>query len=310
MQLGKKNKAGSMFDQVKNEFGADAEANAPLISPPPADSRASAAASSTIASGRTGGSRISNSADREAVHTTISETISAKINREGTLESFDLKGIMHLRITDASLTQVKLALALGNIHGAQLSTHPKIDKTVFKNNRVLQLADASRGGFPTNSATPIMRWTLNGRVEEPPLAFTVWVNPGTSANTYSVAVEYEWHGGKNGNDADADALRDVSVSIPFQSAEPTISSFDATYEVGGDSIDWTIGSVDDSSASGSFEFEAQAESDAEFFPMTVRFARVRPFVDVDVSRGHDSEVFLNALYLVAVFQGLFPLMFL
>lgn len=283
MQLGKKNKAGNMFDQVKSEFGADAESNAPLISPPPVDSKGSAVAASAITSGRTGGSRISNSADREAVHTTITETISAKINREGTLETFDLKGIMHLRITDASLTQVKLALALGNTHGAQLSTHPKIDKAAFKNNRILQLADASRGGFPTNSATPIMRWTLNSRVEEPPLAFTVWVNPGASSGTYSVAVEYEWHGGNNGNDAEPDALRDVSVSIPFQSAEPTISSFDATYEVGGDSIDWTIGGVDESNASGSFEFEAQADSDAEFFPMAVRFARVRPFVDVDVS---------------------------
>ncbi|TIA36190.1 hypothetical protein D6C83_06644 [Aureobasidium pullulans] len=44
-----------------------------------------------------------------------------------------------------------------------------------------------------------------------------------------------------------------------------------------------IGDVDDTNATGSFEFEAQAESEAEFFPMSVRFAKTRPYVDVDVS---------------------------
>ena len=135
-----------------------------------------------------------------------------------------------------------------------------------------------------------MRWTLSGGAGssiQPPLAFTVWVNPGQSEGYYAVAVEYEFHGGGGGGAGAGDeggSLRDVSVSIPFAAAaEPTVTSFDATYEVGGDRIEWKIGGVDEGSASGSFEFEAQAESDEAFFPMAVRFAMTKAFVDVDVS---------------------------
>ena len=63
----------------------------------------------------------------------------------------------------------------------------------------------------------------------------------------------------------------------------SVSSFDAVYEVSGDSIDWTIGDVDDTNPSGSFEFEAQADNEGEFFPMSVKFSKSRPWVDVNVS---------------------------
>ena len=62
-----------------------------------------------------------------------------------------------------------------------------------------------------------------------------------------------------------------------------MSSFDAVYEVSGDSLEWNIGTVDADNSTGSFEFEAQADSDAEFFPMRVRFTKSKPFVEIDVS---------------------------
>jgi hypothetical protein len=111
-------------------------------------------------------------------------------------------------------------------------------------------------------------------ISDPPITFTAWVNE-TGSGTYNITLEYELTGG--------DALKDVTVSIPYQTSEPSVSSFDAVYEVSGDSIDWTIGDVDDTNANGSFEFEAQAESEAEFFPMSISFAKTRPYVEVDVS---------------------------
>jgi coatomer subunit delta len=47
-------------------------------------------------------------------------------------------------------------------------------------------------------------------------------------------------------------------------------------------LEWNIGPIDAENASGSFEFEAQADDEAEFFPMDVRFEMSRPFVEVDV----------------------------
>ncbi|KAI7082175.1 hypothetical protein KC352_g41237, partial [Hortaea werneckii] len=189
---------------------------------------------------------------------------------------FEVKGDLQLRISDPSLTQLRLALALGDTKGAQLNAHPKVDKTQFKNNNIIQLTDTSKG-FPANNSIQVMRWRLTAKPEdvgEPPIKFTVWSSE-IAANTYSITVEYEA--------TSQDTLKDVTVTIPYSTSEPSVSSFDAVYEVSGDSIDWTIGDVDESNLSGSFEFEAQTAGDEnEFFPMSVQFSRAAPWVDVDV----------------------------
>jgi hypothetical protein len=261
MLLGKKSKTTNAFEQIRGELGPEAE-----LSPPPVPQYAVSVAPTAAST---------QSSDREPVHLTIQESISARVSREGSLESFEVKGDLQLRISDPSLTQVKLKLVVGEIHGAQLMAHPKVDKTLFKNQKVIQIAQAGQG-FPANQSIGVMRWKLQPKVEnisEPPITFTVWVNDA-GGNTWNITVEYEWAGG--------DPLRDVLVSIPYATSEPAVSSFDAVYEVSGDSIDWTIGSVDEENSSGSFEFEAQASDDSEFFPMIVNFSKTRAFVDIDV----------------------------
>ena len=267
MQLGKKSKTGNAFEQIRGELGPEAEASAPLVAPTVASPKAAAAPAA----------RASVSGDREAVHIVFAEQVSANLSREGTLETLDVKGDLQLRITDPSLTQLKLAVAAGDTRGANLMAHPKVDKTLFRNQKVIQMAESSKG-FPTNQSIGVMRWktTIKGSdIEDPPLTFTIWVNDA-GGNTWNVTVEYELTGG--------DTLKDVVVTIPYQTSEPAVSSFDAVYEVSGDSIDWTIGTVDEENANGQFEFEAQATDDAEFFPMMVHFNKTKPFVDLDVSR--------------------------
>jgi hypothetical protein len=261
MQLGKKKQGNNLYEQVTGGLPQDEE---PLVSPKPSAPAAAPASA-----------RQSTSTDREAVHITTNETISARLDREGILKTFEVKGEMQLKISDPSLTQVKLDLATGNTHGAQLMTHPKVDKAVFRNDKVIQLADTTKG-FPSNMGIGVMKWKLAPRpddVSDPPITFRVWVED--SGDMYNITVEYELTGG--------DALKDVTVTIPYESSEPNVSSFDAVYEVSGDSLEWSVGTVDEASSSGSFEFEAQAGSDAEFFPMRVRFSKSTPFVDVDVS---------------------------
>ncbi|OQO05834.1 hypothetical protein B0A48_09929 [Cryoendolithus antarcticus] len=265
MQLGKKTKNTSMFDQVRSDMGPEAEANTPLAGVP----------APTVQPSLPPPARPIASSDKEPIQITIAETLSAKFSREGALESFEVKGDLQLRISDPSLTQVKLSLSVGDTKNAQLNAHPKVDKAVFKSENAVQLTDTSKG-FPANNSIQVVRWRLSAKpddVPDPPIKFTVWTSE-LSANTYSITVEYELTGGA--------PLKDVTVSIPYTTSEPSVTSFDAIYEVSGDSIDWTIGDIDDSNASGSFEFEASAGSEADFFPMAVRFAMGRPWVEVDV----------------------------
>lgn len=264
MQLGKKSKATDIYEKVRGELGPEEEEDTPLVTPQvstPVQEPPSA--------------RQSLTADREPIHVTIAETISATLTREGALKSFEVKGDLQLRITDPAFTKLRLDLQAVPTHGAQFRTHPNVDKALFTNTSAIQLKDTTKR-FPANNAIGVLRWRVASSADNAdilPITFTVWVNKGSDSTT--VTVEYELTG--------SDSLRDVVVTIPYGATEPAVSSFDAVYEVSGDSIDWNLGAVDESNASGSFEFESTDGDENEFFPMSVRFSKAQPFVDVDVT---------------------------
>ncbi|KAF3397736.1 Coatomer subunit delta [Penicillium rolfsii] len=264
MQLGKKSKATDIYEKVRGDLGPEIEESSPLVTPQastPVQEPASA--------------RESLTADREAIHVTIAETISATLTREGALKSFEVKGDLQLRITDPAFTKLRLDLRANPTQGAQFRTHPNVDKALFTSNSAIQLKDITKR-FPANNAIGVLRWRVASSADNAeilPITFTVWVNKGSDTTT--VTVEYELTG--------TDSLRDVVVTIPYGASEPAVASFDAVYEVSGDSLDWNLGVVDESNPSGSFEFESTGDGDEnEFFPMSVRFTKSQPFVDVDV----------------------------
>jgi coatomer subunit delta len=254
MQLSKKTKTTDIYDKVKVDFGPAAESKV------------------------TPSSTASLDGSTSPIHVTISETLSAKITRDGALKSFEVKGDLSLRITDPSFT--KLALALVAEEGplkAQFKAHPKVDKPLFNSQKAIQLSDTSKR-FPANNNINILRWRATAPPDAAdvlPITFTVWVN--RSDDSYTITIEYELAPSTH-----VAPLHKVIVTIPYMSSEPSVSSFDATYEVTGDSLEWTIGTVDAANSNGSFEFEAQAEDEGEFFPMAVQFDMSKPFVEVDL----------------------------
>jgi hypothetical protein len=267
MQLGKKSKTTDMFERVRGDMGAEIEqtVSSPLVPNHP-----------VAAVEHTQPSRISSSLDRDAIHITIAETINAKLSREGSLNSLEVKGDLQLKVSDSTLTKIKLDLVANASHGVQFRTHPNVDRGLFNNSKVIQMSNTAKG-FPVNNSVGVLRWRAAPKADDTsavPIAFTVWVNKGTD-DTYNITVEYELTG--------SDSLKDVTVIIPYATSEPAVSSFDATYEVSGDSLEWTIGLVDEDNSTGSFEFEAQAGDENEFFPMQVKFSKTKPFIEVDVS---------------------------
>ncbi|KAK5632046.1 hypothetical protein RRF57_007760 [Xylaria bambusicola] len=263
MQLGKKSKTTDMFERVRGDMGAEVD-DTPLVPAAPAP------AAEPVAP------RVSSTLDRDAIHLTINEAIGAKISRDGSLTSLTVSGDLSLRISDPSLTKVKLQLTANASHGAQFRTHPNVDRGLFTSNKVIQMSNVARG-FPVNNSVGVLRWRTAPKTDDTsalPISFTVWVNKGSGGN-HTITIEYELTGG--------DTLKDVSVVIPYATSEPSVSSFDAVYDVSGDTLEWTIGTIDSNNGSGSFEFDAQADDENEFFPMQVRFSKSSPFVDVDVS---------------------------
>ena len=290
MQLGKKSKTTDMFEKVRNELGAPEE-SAPLIS-------SSSAPSASTSSRQTPAPAASDSL--YPINVTINETISAEVSREGAIRSFEVKGDLQLRITDPSLNKIRLSVTADDANNTvQYKIHPNVDKALFNSSKAIQAKDENRP-FPANGQSlGVLRWRLASKpgVESDssalPITFVVWVNPGASPNSYAITVEYEL------TDTD-EKLEDVVISIPYQHSEPVIASQDEVYEVTGDSLDWNIKHVDASNSSGSFEFEAGAEDEGEFFPMEVRFSKATPFVNVDVSYPpiHLGSYFLSPFLLI------------
>jgi coatomer subunit delta len=264
MQLGKKSKTTDMFERVRGDLGQEVD-DSPLV--PVASPAAPEPAAAPRASAHP---------DQDAIHVSINESISAKISREGVPNSFSVNGDLTLRVSDPSLTKLKLKLDATQSHGASFRTHPNVDKNIYNSSKVIQLSNQTRG-FPVNQAVGVLKWRVAPRVDDTsllPIVFTVWVNKGSDGST-TMTIEYELTGG--------DPLTDVAVIVPYSTAEPTVSSFDAVYEVSGDSLEWQIGAVNEDNASGAFELEAQTDDENEFFPMQVRFSKQTPFMNIDVS---------------------------
>lgn len=270
MQLGKKSKNTYIYEKVRGDMGEDAATEeAPLVTS--GGQPATPAASTPTAAHAT----TSLDTTREPIQVLIAETISAKLSREGALRSFEVKGDLQLRISDPSFTNVKLDLKANPTLNAQFRTHPNVDKNVFIATKGIQLRDTTKR-FPVNNSIAVLRWraTVPADTQDVlPITFTVWVNQ--AADSYTITIEYEL--------TTSDSLRDVVVTIPYSAAEPAVNSFDAMYEVTGDSLEWTIGNVDEHNSNGSFEFDAQADNEGDFFPMSVRFSKTKSFVDVEVN---------------------------
>lgn len=264
MQLGKKNKNTDMYDRVKADLPEMEE-------PAPAPAAAAPAAATPV--------RTSIEASNP-IHVLIAEQMSTKLSREGALKSFEVKGDLQLKISDPALTKLSLSLVANDGPlKAQFRTHPNVDKNLFTSSKTIQLKDTSKK-FPTNTSIGVLRWRATAPADTAdvlPLTFTVWVN--RNDDSYTITIEYEL------TSSDYAPLRDVVVTIPYSTAEPAVTTFDSMYEVTGDSLEWTIGAIDDSNASGSFEFEAQVGQggdEGEFFPMAVKFEMSRPYVEVEV----------------------------
>ncbi|KAF3163948.1 hypothetical protein TWF225_001985 [Orbilia oligospora] len=263
MQLGRKSNTSSMFDRVKADLGPDAESASLISHQAPAPVEASPRASM-----QSGGDGISIA---------IKETISAELTRDGDLKSFEVKGDMMLRVNDASLAKIKIDTVADATDGTQFRTHPNVDRTLFSNSNALQLKDPSKP-FPSNGqALPVLRWRLVGKASDDhllPIRFTIWVNRGSGDN-YTITAEYEVQA--------QEPLNDVVVTIPYAGSQPSVSSFDADYTVSGSELIWRIGTVDSDNGSGSLEFEAEADDDSNFFPMSVSFWKSKPSVNVDAT---------------------------
>ncbi len=109
---------------------------------------------------------------RYSVHITIREHLSLSLLRDGGIKSLELKGDLDLKITDSSLSKLKLILSpvsekasdLGK--DLQFQQHPNVAKFAggAGADRVVALKNADRS-FPVGQGLMVLKWRLSTKDE-------------------------------------------------------------------------------------------------------------------------------------------------
>lgn len=208
----------------------------------------------------------------------ISEKVNAKLTRDGTAETLDIKGSLTLTAgtDDAGMCGVRMSLPR-DAGSFTFNTHPKINKALFDKSQFLQLKDTTKG-FPSARPVGILRWSYAGSNDEMvPIKINCWPEE-ESRGQMNVSIEYSV-------DVNID-LHNVKIIIPLGTSDsPQILNADGSYRhvSASQELHWTIDMIDSSNRSGSMEFTiAQRNADA-FFPVTVSFTSQELFCKLDVT---------------------------
>ncbi|KAG0294462.1 Coatomer subunit delta [Linnemannia gamsii] len=262
MQLGRKQNNSDLFESLRSEVEAT-PAPQQYQQQAPAQNSYSAPAEPAF--------------PMESVHVQIEEKITMIANRDGGLESMEVKGDLMLRVSDPSRAKISLALRHLDDPNIQFKTHPNVNKILFNKEKAIAFRDSSKE-FPLNTPTGVLRWRYLSKDESSiPLSINCWPSPAGDGSS-DVNIEYQLENEEM-------EFKNVNIIIPLpHGANPTVGEVDGEYVVDRQQsvLIWQLPSIDSSNASGSLEFNCEGEDTENFFPVSVQFESERLICDVDV----------------------------
>jgi coatomer subunit delta len=208
----------------------------------------------------------------------MEEKISVAMNREGSIESCDVKGTLTLTANTEAGTLAVVAVnkaVISKIPGFTFATHPKVEKKLYEKDGILTLKGGK--GFPTNRGVGILRWSY-GSDDAVPITVNCW--PENEGNgTMNVNVEFEL----TRKDM---CLNDVNILLPLGTSDPpAIESCDGDYKH--DSMAgmmcWHFDQVDASNSSGSLEFSIAGNNADAFFPVQIIFKSEKLLCPIEIT---------------------------
>lgn len=278
-----------------------APVNEPLLSNQPAFSKPSSSATPQYQQSPAPASKTASPGPQapkipnNGILVTVNEKVNARLSREGSVVSSEVKGDLQLRINDQSLANAKILLKIGDkADKKQYKTHPNVDRNLFQNESILTVKDKSKT-FPSNDqALGVLRWRYVGKQDDLtsiPVLITAWVNIDDNS-TAQVTLEYELTSDfTSSHPNETFKVENVKVLIPIVSHDVVLQegndaiSYDILDQTG---IVFNIGSIALDDPQGSFEFAVPVEGGDEesLFPLEVQFdINNVDLVESDISLG-------------------------
>mmetsp|Transcript_1354 Transcript_1354/g.1809 ORF Transcript_1354/g.1809 Transcript_1354/m.1809 type:complete len:541 (-) Transcript_1354:1000-2622(-) len=208
----------------------------------------------------------------------LEEKISVAMNREGGVESCEVKGTLTLTAnTDAGAHAVVAVnkSALKGLPGWTFATHPKVDKKNYEKSGFLSLKGGK--GFPTSRPVGILRWSYANE-DAAPITINCWPEDEGSGSI-NVNIEMEL------TRPDI-VLTDVNILLPLGTSDPpVIESIDGVYkhDPTAGMMCWHFDQVDADNSTGSLEFSIGGHNTDAFFPVQIMFKSEKLLCPIEVT---------------------------
>jgi len=198
----------------------------------------------------------------------LEEKYSVAMNREGGIESCDLKGTLTLTAnTDAgsmaAIAVNKPVMLSKCTTGWNFATHPKVDKKNYESKGVISLKGGK--GLPLNRPVGVLRWSYSGE-DAAPISINCWPeDEGTGS--INVNVEFELLRPEM-------TLTDVNILLPLGTTDPpAIEEIDGQFkhDANNGMMCWHQDVVDSNNSTGSLEFSIAGSDVDSFFPVQIMF---------------------------------------
>lgn len=213
----------------------------------------------------------------EGVHIRVEEKLTVATGRDGGLQALDVHGMITLRVSDQKYGKIKIGVANNDDKGAQLQTHPNVDKKLFSSQSYIGMKNPDRP-FPPNNDVGVLKWRFQSTDESLiPLLINCWPSPNNEGGC-DVNIEYELL-------QEDMELQDVVINIPIPSGvgAPKVTEVDGNYKHDSrhNILEWSLPVIDSSNKTGSMEFGIAGQPD-DFFPVTVSFISRKSYCDIKV----------------------------
>lgn len=209
------------------------------------------------------------------VHLRVEDKLTVRIGRDGGLQTFELAGLLTLRIANENFGRVKIFLENNDQRGIQLQTHPNIDKDLFRNKSQIGLKNPAKP-FPLNTDVGVLKWRYTTQDESAiPLTINCWPSENGDGGC-DVNIEYELENTKL-------ELQDVVITIPLpMGITPSITECDGEYNHDSrkHQLHWNLPVIDAANKQGAMEFSVPSSIPGDFFPVDVSFSSKTLYADL------------------------------
>lgn len=95
----------------------------------------------------------------------IEDKVNLCIGREGVVQSFELAGLLLMKITDGTCNKIKIHTNKDKMNKCiQVWAHPNLNKELFKTNGLITLKDPTKV-FPVHTQIELLKWRYRTKDE-------------------------------------------------------------------------------------------------------------------------------------------------